>query len=272
MLGKRSANLASRASVLLLSVILAGFIATPAALTPDQSAAAQGTVKIEWLGHEFFRVTSPEGVVVLTSPWLDNADGPVPLESLSRADIILVPNSHNDDMGNPIEVAEVSGATVVAPGPTGTWLIENGLPREQFVRVNVGSGTYAVRDTMIKFGPSDHDNTLPNGQHGGPAASFFMVFNNGTSVFFSGHATMIADLIYYSAVYQPDVALLGLNHPGEFAQAARLLAMENPKLRTIIPTHIRPGDAIIRLAEVEMERVGLRDKLFLPELRTVYEY
>jgi hypothetical protein len=79
-------------------------------------------------------------------------------------------------------------------------------------------------------------------------------------------------LIYYSAVYQPDVALLGLNHPGEFAQAARLLAMENPKLKTVIPTHIRPGEGIIRQAEQEMDRLGLGHLMFLPELRTVYEY
>src|SRR5205814_2570518 len=99
-------------------------------------------------------------------------------ESVSHADIILVPNSHNDDMGNPIEVAAASGGTVVAPGPLGAWLVENGLPSQQFFRTNMGSGTFAVRDTMIKFAPSDHDNTLPNGTYGGPASSFFIVYDN----------------------------------------------------------------------------------------------
>src|SRR5260370_41866793 len=85
--------------------------------------AAQGKVKIEWLGHEFYRLTSPKGVVVITSPWLANPDGPVPLDSLARTDFILVPNAHNDDMGNPIEIAAASGATVITPGPFGNMLM-----------------------------------------------------------------------------------------------------------------------------------------------------
>ena len=63
-------------------------------------APAPGKVKLEWLGHEFYRFTSPNGVVVVTSPWLGNPDGPVPKELLARTDFILVPNAHNDDMGN----------------------------------------------------------------------------------------------------------------------------------------------------------------------------
>jgi len=224
------------------------------------------------LGHEFYRITSPEGVVALTSPFLDNADGPVPLDSLTRTDFVLIPNSHNDDMGNPIEVAEVSGATVIAPGPLGAWLIDQGLPSSQFNRVNIGGPFFTLRDTRIKPGPSAHDNTLANGQNGGPAASYFINFDNGTGIFFSGHATMVADLAIYASVYKPQVAILGLTEPAEFAQVARLMAMDNPNLKTVIPSHIRPGDAILRLAEIEMERIGLGSLLFMPELRTTYEY
>src|SRR5689334_20293357 len=102
-------------------------------------APAPGKVKIEWLGHEFYRFTSPNGVVVLTSPWLGNPDGPVPKESVARTDIILVPNAHNDDMGNPEEIYLVSGANVVVPGPLGRWLMtEKGLKQEQYRRAGAG--------------------------------------------------------------------------------------------------------------------------------------
>src|SRR5690348_5381095 len=60
--------------------------------------AGQEKVKVEWLGHEFYRLTSPKGVVVITSPWLANPDGPVPFDDLARTDFILVPNAHTDDM------------------------------------------------------------------------------------------------------------------------------------------------------------------------------
>ncbi len=268
----RSIRFARRATILLASVVLTGLVIWSGSAALPQTAAAQGSVKIEWLGHEFYRITSPEGVVVVTSPWLENLDGPVPLDSLTRTDIILVPNSHNDDMGNPIEVADVSGATVIAPGPLGRWLIDNGLDAQQSFRANIAGPSFRLKDTLIKVGPSSHDNTLPNGADGGPAASYFILFDNGTSIFFSGHATMVADLAIYASVYQPQVAILGLTEPAEFAQVAKLMSMNNPSLRQVIPSHIRPSDPIVRLGQTELERIGLGNLFFLPELRTPYDY
>ena len=70
-------------AVLTLGLVVGCLVGSPVgfAQTP---ADGQGKVKIEWLGHEFYRLTSPKGVVVITSPWLANPDGPVPLESLAR--------------------------------------------------------------------------------------------------------------------------------------------------------------------------------------------
>src|SRR5262245_59713488 len=174
------------------------------------TADGQGKVKIEWLGHEFYRLTSPKGVVVITSPWLGNPDGPVPLDSLARTDFILVRNAHNDDMGNPLEIAALSGATVITPGPLGNWLMEKGLKKEQFRRAGIGD-RFVVKGITFKIGPSGHDNTLPTGGDGGPAASFFITFENGFTVFFNGHSTLIGGLPLYAELYQPNLAILGLS-------------------------------------------------------------
>jgi hypothetical protein len=92
--------------------------------------------------------------------------------------------------------------------------------------------------TPDKIGPSAHDNTLPNGA---PAASFFITFENGFTIFYPGHSTLLADLPIYAAIYQPDLAILGLTgDPPELAAVAKLLTTNNPKLRTIIPSHMRP--------------------------------
>ena len=113
-------------TLLTLAFLLASLGGSPAGFAQTPTAEP-GKVKVEWLGHEFYRLTSPKGVVVITSPWLANPDGPVPLDDLARTDFILVPNAHTDDMGNPIEIAARSGATVIAPAPLGRWLIGNGL-------------------------------------------------------------------------------------------------------------------------------------------------
>jgi L-ascorbate metabolism protein UlaG (beta-lactamase superfamily) len=237
-----------------------------------QAQTAEGKVKVEWLGHEFYRFTSPKGVVVVTSPWLANPDGPIPLESLGRTDFILVPNAHTDDMGNPVEIAALSGAMVIAPGPLGRWLIDKGLKREQFRRAGV-SDRFVLKGLTFKIGPSAHDNTLENGADGGPAASFFVTFENGFTIFYNGHSSMIADLGIYAGVYQPDLAILGLaQDPPEFAQAARLMSTNNPKLKRIIPSHMRPGAPIIAEGKRELDKLGLGQMLFVPELKKVDEY
>lgn len=258
-------------TVLTLSLLVVSLVASPVgfAQTPG---AEPGKVKVEWLGHQFFRLTSPKGIVVLTSPQLANPDGPVPLDSLARTDIILVPNSHNDDMGNPLEIAALSGATVIAPGPLGHWLMGQGLKKDQFRRAGVGD-RFVMKGITFKIGPSSHDNTLVTGADGGPAASFFITFENGYTVFYNGHSTMVADLAIYASVYQPSLALLGLSQdPPEFAQVARMMAANNPKLRTIIPTHMRPGAPILTEGKRELDKLGLGGLMFLPELRKAYEY
>jgi len=270
MFGARHMLLMARAA-LTLGFVVAGLLASSVgfAQTP---ASAEGKVKVEWLGHEFYRLTSPKGVVVITSPWLANPDGPVPLEALARTDFILVPNAHTDDMGNPIEIAALSGATVIAPGPLGRWLIDKGLKQEQFRRAGV-SDRFVIKGITFKVGPSAHDNTLATGADGGPAASFFITFENGFTVFYNGHSSLLADLALYASVYQPDLAILGLaQDPPEFAHVARLMTTGNPKLRTVIPSHMRPGAAILTEGKRELDRLGLGGLMFVPELRTVYEY
>ena len=263
----RTINRAALTSVFSLMSLLA----SPAGFA-QTAAAEQGKVKVEWLGHEFYRLTSPKGVVVITSPWLANPDGPVALNELARTDFILVPNSHTDDMGNPIEIAALSGATVLAPAPLGRWLIDNGLKQTQFRRAGIGD-QFVMKGITFKIAPSSHDNTLATGADGGPAAAFFVTFENGFTVFFNGHSTLIGDLSLYASVYQPNLAILGLaGDPPEFAQVARMMTTNNPKLRTVIPSHMRPGAPILTDAKRELDRLGLGTLMFVPALRTAYEY
>jgi L-ascorbate metabolism protein UlaG (beta-lactamase superfamily) len=252
-------------AILFIGLSLAAPVAAVAQTQPDK-------VKIEWLGHEFYRFTSPKGVTVITSPWLANPDGPVPLDALAKTDFILVPNAHNDDMGNPLEIAAQSGATVITPGPLGRWLMDQGLKQEQFRRAGIGD-RFTLKGITFKIGPSAHDNTLPSGADGGPAASFFITFENGFTIFYPGHSSLLGDLPLYAGIYQPDLAILGLTgDPPEFAAVAKLLTTNNPKLRTIIPSHMRPDAPVLTDGKRELDKLGLGAMMFVPELRKPYEY
>ena len=60
-----------------------------------------GNVKIEFYGHDAFKVTSPEGLTVLTDPWRNDASGLYPKWFLHefpaiRVDIVLSTHAHFD--------------------------------------------------------------------------------------------------------------------------------------------------------------------------------
>jgi L-ascorbate metabolism protein UlaG (beta-lactamase superfamily) len=60
-----------------------------------------GDVKIEFYGHDAFKVTSPAGLTVLTDPWRNDATGHYPKWFLSefpaiRVDIVLSTHAHFD--------------------------------------------------------------------------------------------------------------------------------------------------------------------------------
>ncbi|HEY3116685.1 MAG TPA: hypothetical protein VGK54_08090, partial [Chloroflexota bacterium] len=155
--------------------------------------------------------------------------------------------------------------------PLGRWLIDNGLDQSQFRRAGIGD-RFTLKGITFKIGPSAHDNTLATGVDGGPAASYFVTFENGFTVFFNGHSTLIGDLPIYASIYQPDLVILGLTEAAEFAGTARLMSTDNPKLRTVIPSHIRPRASLLNEAKSEMDRLSLGELMFVPELRRVYEY
>ena len=60
-----------------------------------------GEVKIEFYGHDAFKITSPEGLTVLTDPWRNDSTGAYPKWFLNefpalRVDIVLSTHAHFD--------------------------------------------------------------------------------------------------------------------------------------------------------------------------------
>jgi L-ascorbate metabolism protein UlaG (beta-lactamase superfamily) len=65
------------------------------------AAARPGDVKIEFYGHDAFKITSPVGLTVLTDPWRNDSTGDYPKWFLSefptiRVDIVLSTHAHFD--------------------------------------------------------------------------------------------------------------------------------------------------------------------------------
>ena len=91
-------------------------------------------VKVKWLGHAFFQITSQNGKIIYIDPWItENPSCSMKLSDFDRADVILVTHDHFDHVGQTVELSKQTGATVVAPVETAQSLKEQGVPESQII-------------------------------------------------------------------------------------------------------------------------------------------
>jgi L-ascorbate metabolism protein UlaG (beta-lactamase superfamily) len=234
---------------------------------PAPAAGAQGgVVQLEWLGWSFFRFTSPNGKVILTNPFIQgNADAAVSLDDITRADLILVPNGHGDEVGSTVAIAQKTGARTLSPFELGTWFMEQGVPAAQVVRSNPGN-RYLLDGITVRVVGSVHGSGLPaptaTTPYGGPAAGFVITFENGWTVYFTGSSAATQDQALWGSLYKPDAMIFHMGtgtEPLDVASAIRFTMTDNPNLRTLMPHHHRvaPPAGATTVADVQAALAGM---------------
>ncbi len=252
-------------------------------LAGDQILLAQtkGEVKMEWLGHSHFRFTSPMGKIWLTNPHLDSPDNKTKLEDI-KADVILVPNGHRDEIGKAPEIAARTGAKIVAPRELALGYLKmvGKVPDKQLVLAGIGD-RFTFDGITVRLVHSIHGSGVPDptAPYGGPAAGFIITFENGLTVFHTGSTALHSDFALYGSLYKPDIAIIILSanrDPRDAAHMVRLLRTDNPNLKTVLPHHhrVKPpkGAASPEAMEAEIKKLDLPVAFLNPELGKVYSF
>ena len=171
-----------------VSALVLAALVSIAVLMPVAPSRAAGEVKIEWLTWSFFRITTPGGKVILTNPWYTNPDSSIKLDDIrvAKADIILVPTGHPDEVGNTLKIAAKTGATIVASHELVNlvWKDKSARYRDPitFNGVVIKSknfqpgSTETIDDITIRAVTALHG----NGNTGGPAMGFIITWRTAT--------------------------------------------------------------------------------------------
>ena len=269
----------------MLKVVIVALLIAPLGLLSLPARAKSSEVKVEWLSWSFYRFTSPTGKVILTNPFITgNPDAVVKLADITKADLILVPNGHRDELGDTIAIAKATGARVVTGGfELGTWLIGKGVPQAQVLRRNPGTrfewegitirivgsvhGSGSGQDVPSEFAPI----------YGGAAAGFMITFENGYTVYFPASSAATQDMALWGEAYKPD-AMIFLMHPDSEPQdvgmAVKLVKTRNRNLKTLLPHHHRvtPPAGALSVADVRavLDSKDIHIPIIDPELGKVY--
>jgi L-ascorbate metabolism protein UlaG (beta-lactamase superfamily) len=210
-----------------------------AALAP---AAFAGTTTLIWHGHSAFEIRTPAGKVLMIDPWLrnpmnpDGKDGKNPVDAIKKADYILLTHGHFDHVADAAELAQKTGARLVATFDLGTNMAKlRDYPKDQMgfdTLMNIGGEiTIADGEVRVTMTPAVHTSGLANPNagdkepdivFGGDPVGFVIAIKGGPTIYDTGDTAFFSDMATIGKFYRPDVALI--NTGGHFGMEPPMAA------------------------------------------------
>ena len=239
---------------------------------------------MKWWGHAAFSITTPKGKVLLIDPWLSNPSNPDvkdkrdPLAALSKVDYILLTHGHRDHVGDAVEIARKTGATLICnPELAGNLVKLADFPKERAEGDGImgigGEIEIADGEVTIAMTPAVHSSSVfnpkagptePERACGGNPAGFVIIIRNGPTIYHSGDTAYFKDMETIGESYAIDVALLNIG--GHFGMEPKMAARaaQSVRARLAIPHHFGtfPGitpNANGFAAELKKLRIGFHE-------------
>jgi L-ascorbate metabolism protein UlaG (beta-lactamase superfamily) len=209
------------------------------------------SISLVWYGHSAFLVTVGRYRLVIDPYLSGNPKSPIKPDQL-EADYILVSHGHADHLGDTVELAQRTGATVISNAEIGHWL------RKKKVKTHaqhIGGG-FNHPFGYLKLTPAMHGSQMPDGSYGGYAAGFLLSTPSSDRIYFAGDTGLFGDMKLIGEEGL-DVAILpiGDNYTMGPADALRAVKLLHPRL--VIPIHYNTFDLIQQDVEAWAERVEL---------------
>jgi L-ascorbate metabolism protein UlaG (beta-lactamase superfamily) len=153
-------------------------------------------MKITYYGHACF-AAEISGKHLLFDPFIRQnplAKG-IDIKKV-KADYILVSHGHDDHLADACDIAEQTGAPVIANFEVADWLSKQGVKKVH--HLNPG-GSCPFPFGRAKFVHAIHSSSLPDGSYGGSAGSFVVESPEG-NFYFSGDTALTLDMKLVSEV------------------------------------------------------------------------
>jgi L-ascorbate metabolism protein UlaG (beta-lactamase superfamily) len=147
-------------------------------------------MKFTYYGHACFAVEAG-GRTLLFDPFIS----PNPLAKKIdvrkvAADFILVSHGHGDHVADVVEIANRTGAKVIAPFEVGSWFEGKGVKNVQ----SMNHGGAAKMDFgRVKLTSAVHSSSMPDGSYGGNPAGFVVESSDG-NFYYSGDTALTMDM------------------------------------------------------------------------------
>ena len=197
-------------------------------------------VSFRWLGHSAFTFDI-DGHSVVIDPFLTgNQLAAAKSEDLSP-EVILMSHAHGDHVGDSVDIAKRSGATVVCNFEMGNWYSKQGV--ENVFQGNPG-GTYDAGFMEAKWTIAFHSSSFPDGTYGGEANGF-LISASGFKLYFAGDTALFSDmkLIGEEGI---DVAFLPIGDVFTMGLRDSIRAIQFVRPKYVVPMHYNTFPPIVQ--------------------------
>ena len=196
------------------------------------------TLKMTWYGHACFLIEVGK-TKLLTDPFITgNPLSPVQADEV-EADYILVSHGHGDHLGDTLDIATRTGATVISNYEIQNWIVNQGF--ENVHPQHIGGG-FNYPWGRVKLTIAHHGSALPDGTYGGNPCGF-LFYIQGKKIYHACDTGLFYDmkLIGEEGI---DLAILPIGDNFTMGPDDALRAVKLIEPTHVIPIHYDTFDVI----------------------------
>ena len=205
--------------------------------------------QITYYGHGTFGMVI-NGHKILIDPFISgNPSTEVKPDDLNP-DYILITHGHGDHVGDAVEIAKRSGATVIANAEIAGWMSDKGV---QSSPQHIGGG-HDYPFGYVKLTLAVHGSALPDGSYGGMPAGILITTPEKEKIYFAGDTGLFGDMALIGEEgIQLAILPIGDNYtmgPDDALRVVKLIQPDN-----VIPAHYNTWPLIAQDPEAWKKRV-----------------
>jgi L-ascorbate metabolism protein UlaG (beta-lactamase superfamily) len=190
------------------------------------------STRIRFLGHAAMAIDTA-GYKILIDPFFTGNPKAAISAKDAQADFILISHGHGDHVGDSVEIAKRTGATIISNYEISLWLEQQGVKK---VHGQQHGGGFNHPFGRVKLTLAFHGSALPDGSNGGNPCGFLIYLKDGKKIYHAADTGLFGDmrLIGEEGI---DLAVLpiGDNYTMGPDDAIRAVKLIQPK--KVIPIH-----------------------------------
>ncbi len=196
------------------------------------------TISLTYHGHAALGLDI-SGTHILVDPFFSDNPSAAADPTKLPADFVLVSHGHGDHVGDTVEIAKRTGATVVANFEMASWFTAQGV--ENVHPQHLGGG-FAHPFGYLKLTLALHGSGLPDGSYGGNPCGFLLEAE-GETLYLACDTGLFGDM---ALIGDEGIGLatvpIGDNFTMGPKDALRAVAMIKPRM--VVPVHYNTWDLI----------------------------